>query len=287
MRALAPSPSQRFESAQTFRQALDEYLCPPREGASHGTLDRSATFWPRTGARPVAGSWIGRNHWAVVAMVLVGLVLAGAFGMATLTGWWSGQNELPPLALYWYGFAQGERPGNGWTDFRLYDGMTMYSGDQYRIVFSPTHDCYVYLLGASGDDPSALLFPNERIRQDNRCRANRNYVIPDGHNWFTLDEQAGNETLYLVASYDRLTAREVDFVAKNRPPDNRDRDHRGNGEVRTRGGELISRGSTIGLSRRIAHAQLKSGAKLEREMALITGGVNVVEAIRFRHEAAP
>jgi hypothetical protein len=235
----------------------------------------------------VAVECIRRNRWSVAATVLVGSVLAGAFGTARLTGWWSGQNELPPLALYWYGFAQGERPGNGWTDFRLYDGMTMYSGDQYRIVFSPTQDCYVYLLGASGDDPIALLFPNEKIGRDNRCRANQNHVIPDGQNWFTLDEQTGNETLYLLASYDRLTPREVEFVAKNRPPDNRGRDHRGNGELRTRGGDVISRGSTLKPSRRIAYAQLKSGAKSEREMTLIAGGVNVVEAIRFRHEAAP
>jgi serine/threonine protein kinase len=46
MRALAPSPSQRFESARAFRQALEDYPGLPREAGSLTPPGRPGSSWP-------------------------------------------------------------------------------------------------------------------------------------------------------------------------------------------------------------------------------------------------
>ena len=146
---------------------------------------------------------------ATVAILLVGALLGGV-GMWAANGplfHRSARQEPPrpvePLVLHWYGFGQ-RFEDNGWRQFQVLDGVTMYSGDQFRLVFSPSDDCFVYVVNIGPDGRVSQLFPNPAINLHNPCRRGQKYEIPDGINWFTLDEKTGVETNFLVASLEPL-----------------------------------------------------------------------------------
>jgi hypothetical protein len=245
-----------------------------------------------------------RRRWTT------GSVVVGAVLLALLVGWFASRprdsagtpvgpnsasaTRLPPLALYWYGFGQRMQDG-AWREFAVQDGMTMHDGDQFRLVFSPSADCYAYVLAVDPAGQTSVLFPNEAIRQSNQCQANRHYEIPDGVNWFTLDETTGSEMVYLVASYDPLDNVEQALGPSPGPPSGGPGESRIEialrsleagqpAEPRTRDGRPIDvRGVTIKSDERLAKAQLADGRQASQVMEFVLGNVHVVKRIRFEH----
>ncbi len=222
------------------------------------------------------------RRWAVV-LVVASLLLIGitAWRIVRAPEAIPTEKSPPPLTLQWAGFAQGERGGQ-WSDLQFKDGMVLCSGEQYRIAFSPSEDCFVYAIGVDRTGP-ALLFPNDQIQLSNRCRANTDFQIPDGDNWFTLDEAIGTETTYLIASRDRLPELEETLRTKNAV--------KLDGVVRAiekRSAEqLLSRGQTIEPDRRTVSARLQNGTEVRQTMDATLGGDAVIKRIRFEHRAAP
>jgi hypothetical protein len=203
---------------------------------------------------------------------------------------------LPPLSIYWYGFGQ-RYEGGVWREFQVQDGTTMYSGDQFRIAFIPNADSYVYIICLNADGSVSQLFPNLAIKQDNLCRRGQEYQVPDGINWFTLDETTGNETMFLVASYDPLTnlstLLEKTSVAQKanntnqtvqqqiRDVENQNRPDE-NGVISTRSG-IVVRNVEIQPDKKVAHATLSNGEYIERTMEVIQGKTSAVKRIQFAH----
>jgi hypothetical protein len=110
---------------------------------------------------------------------------------------------LPPLTLYWSGF--GQRLDNGrWVEFTLQDGSPVFSGDQFRLAFSPSADGFAYVLTRDLRGEISVLFPALAIEADSRVRAGEVYEAPVDTGWFTLDEQAGLHTIYVLASYEPI-----------------------------------------------------------------------------------
>ncbi|MGH7561167.1 MAG: DUF4384 domain-containing protein [Gemmatimonadales bacterium] len=239
---------------------------------------------------------------AVLAMAAAGLVwaLAGRPGLPPANRPDSRAESLPPLALYWYGFGQRSEDGR-WTEFRVQDGMTMHSGDQFRLVLSPNQDSYAYVIGLDPNGRTTVLFPNEAIGTDNRLRAGERYEIPDALNWFQLDDQVGTETLYLLASYDPLTSLDSLLRTRARGPGGpggpagpeverhiaRLERPATDGDQQTRDGRVVLRGVGIRPDRRVATARLASGQEVERVMEFQSGGVSVIKRIRIAHLSPP
>ncbi|EDN69014.1 conserved hypothetical protein [Beggiatoa sp. PS] len=80
----------------------------------------------------------------------------------------------------------------------------MYSGDHYQIVFTPFEDSYVYIFQQGSSGKIYRLFPNNIagvMNADvNPTQAGRTYYIPAQNEAFYLDEQTGQEKIYLIAS---------------------------------------------------------------------------------------
>ena len=229
------------------------------------------------------------------AMIAGGVAVAGA-GLAALGKFGCGTTAVDPLSLQWYAFGQRFRDG-AWRDFRVQDGATLYDGDQFRVVLAPSADCHVCVLSFNADGQISQLFPNPAIQQRPLCRGGQNVEIPDGINWFTLDETTGTETIFLVASYDPLddlpalvkkldrqgaspesakAVRErIAMVEKGNQPEQ-------DGTLRTRSGVVV-RNTTIAPDRRMARARLQSGQNVEGVMDVVQGRVALVQRIRFAH----
>lgn len=219
-------------------------------------------------------------RWAVIGGVCV--LLVGGILAWGLSGKPKPNQTVTPqsaLVLHWHGFVQAERKGE-FMELALKDGMTLFNKDQYRLVLSPSEDCFLYVIGVDRNNPT-LLFPNEKIELNNRSLAKRDYQVPDGINWFTLDDQTGTETLYFVASRERLPDLEESVRTKNQ-----DKLDGIIHELEKRSADqLQTRGATIEPDRRLTTAKLKNGREAQQEMTVSLGGDLVVKRIRFEHKA--
>jgi hypothetical protein len=79
------------------------------------------------------------------------------------------------------------------------------AGDKFRVMFRPHTDCYVYIIAVDGSAWAQGLFPSASAPFANPVKAGQQYVLPEGTNWFSLDQYQGIETIFFVASKGRRT----------------------------------------------------------------------------------
>lgn len=84
-------------------------------------------------------------------------------------------------------------------------GSMLHSGDHYKIQFTPDEDCYVYILQIDSSETLYKLFPLEKfgdvkLNHRNPVKAGATYTVPGPNQWFELDDQVGDETIYFLAS---------------------------------------------------------------------------------------
>jgi hypothetical protein len=79
------------------------------------------------------------------------------------------------------------------------------SGDQIKFFLSLNTMSYVYLIYQSSQQDLIVLFPHRFNELGQANQIGGNHYIPQGDQWFELDETAGLEKFYLLASVERLT----------------------------------------------------------------------------------
>jgi hypothetical protein len=93
----------------------------------------------------------------------------------------------------------------GESDFKpLHDNAVLYSGDKYKIQFTPSEDSYVYVFQMNTDNQKIYtLFPcteEFRIEQNqNPFSANTTYYLPNEKQHWKLEEPLGFEKIYFLA----------------------------------------------------------------------------------------
>lgn len=98
----------------------------------------------------------------------------------------------------------------------LQEGSVLHSGDHYKIIFTPTEDCYVYIFQIDSAQKIYQLFPMERfgeviVNNFNPVQTGKTYYLPAESKSFMLDEQTGTETIYFLASRQRDAALEEQY----------------------------------------------------------------------------
>ena len=216
----------------------------------------------------------------LVLVLLVALYFLSSGDDATLA---RSESNTKPLVLHWHGFGQREVGKDLWERFAVTDGMTMYNGDQFRLVFSPDSDCYVYVVNVDSGGAPSVMFPNVVIQQDHFCRANEYYQIPDANNWFTLDDNTGTETTYLLASLEKLEP--IETILKTHDA----ADATQVAQTLNETADLVmdeTRGYNVKADRRVATTTASDGQQFEHEMSYVAGQARAVHIIKFQHEAA-
>ena len=85
------------------------------------------------------------------------------------------------------------------------------SGDQIKFFLKPVTGCFAYLVYHSCQDELTVLFPYRFEEKTGKQQALKAHYIPEGNEWFQLDENVGQERFHLLASVTRL-ARLEDLV---------------------------------------------------------------------------
>jgi hypothetical protein len=84
------------------------------------------------------------------------------------------------------------------------EDMTLKTGDQLRMFVELRKPCFVYVIHHGAQGEVQLLFPYNIQQFTVDYQPAKLYGIPPADGWFRLNEQAGRETFYLVASAQRL-----------------------------------------------------------------------------------
>ncbi|MDM8559373.1 DUF4384 domain-containing protein [Candidatus Parabeggiatoa sp. HSG14] len=87
----------------------------------------------------------------------------------------------------------------------LTDNTILYSGDYYKIIFTPTEKTYVYIFQQGSSGSIYRLFPmtsfgGVTVNNFNPAQSGTEYHIPAKDKSFFLDDQTGTEKLYFIAS---------------------------------------------------------------------------------------
>ena len=78
------------------------------------------------------------------------------------------------------------------------------SGDELGMMFEVKSPCYIYIVYLSAQEEITVLFPDGFDQFSSDSYGKMKHFLPSGDDWYVLDDQAGKETFYLIASSKRL-----------------------------------------------------------------------------------
>jgi hypothetical protein len=113
------------------------------------------------------------------------------------------QKEGMDVVFHWaFGSVRNRAQG---TQFEQITGDTrLSSGDQIKFFLKPASGCFVYLIYQSSQGELSVLYPYRFKKKSSGELNPKGYYIPEGNEWFQLDENMGQERFYLLASDTRL-----------------------------------------------------------------------------------
>ena len=278
----AKSLTQRYRSARELIEELERLPGYELDGT-----DSTRTMEPWTQPIPGAKSLSGgrRRTYAIIVAAALVLCVSAAL-LIRAVGTKQGPSKptvtsgIPNVGMSVYGQRLDER-GNVLTVV-LGPGDMLYSDEQFQVHYRTDREAYIYVLLCGATGAVQQLFPDPGIQVSNLAREGVDYVIPASDIWFTLDENAGLETICLLASVKPL-AELPDII----------------GEIRVAGAipesereqaELLAKADTErgvnGMSKSLSSLYVPqvSEARVTKVMDVIRSRCAAAKALTFRHE---
>lgn len=124
-------------------------------------------------------------------------------GILNLMGSFSGKDDSQPskqneLIEVDFDIAKQIGGGDSSNVMTLADGDVLTPKDNYKIIFTVSRPCYVYIFQIDSTTKIDIIVPEEGERQS--FRPGETLYAPAGDDWFYLDENKGVEHVYLIAS---------------------------------------------------------------------------------------
>jgi hypothetical protein len=241
---------------------------------------------------------------AFIAVGLILLVAVATKAVPALIDLWNRPKPKPPLPPFTiYSCAFGQRlEADRWAAFTPGEGSAVSSGDQVRLVFTPSADGFAYVVSKDVRGDVSVLYPAVTMRGASRVRAGTLYEVPASGSWLPVDGQAGIDTIYLLAGYEPLENVEelVEEPDTYRNPTSRrellgstlagllDGRHAAvRPPVRTRNGQAILESLPASPGPGECSSTLLSGSVVTRRFAAQRGLVSALVEIRVRNGREP
>ncbi len=190
-RMLAPQPDDRFATAEELVEAIDRRSTVAANNEKTVVLPSAKlpVIRETTRDRP--------NQWTRISAALF-MVLALAVG----TGYFIHQQSLNPALPVEVSYTY--RPMDQLNFRPMSNDSVLRSGDHYQIRFTPEQKGYVYIFQIDSGGGIYQLFPFEKSQDSpnvniNPVQAGATYFIPAEDEAFQLDEQIGQEQIYVLA----------------------------------------------------------------------------------------
>ena len=139
-------------------------------------------------------------RWVVYryAVVVLILLLSGLPGTAS-----SQASDEDKVGFVW-AFEALVAEGNVTKQVSIKEDMQLKTGDQLKMFVELRKPCFVYVIHHGAGGEIHRLFPYDIQQFTTDYQTSKTYEIPPNDGWFRINEQAGLETFYLVASAPRL-----------------------------------------------------------------------------------
>ena len=141
------------------------------------------------------------------------IILFGCFAL----GFRSSEQPVPIVSILQqseanigFDWAFGALIGKNKTMVPITHDTTLKSGEEIKMLVKLTKDCYVYCVHYGSKGEVDLLFPRSTSQFQKDYVEDKNYYVPPGRDWSTLDKNTGKEVFFLLASTERL----LDLEAK-------------------------------------------------------------------------
>lgn len=182
------STDESFSSERMVRRVKD--LVKPRETIS---------LWERV------SSWFFGLRPVPVMVATSILLVVVTFGVYNLRRHSGPSSELPPSIMFnIIARMPSEIETRGtvpdYREVEVQDGGVLHSGDMFRIKFELQEEAYVYLLSLDSLGNLTRLLPGKDIELPTKIKPHETHIIPKEDEWLRLDDNTGQETLYLLAS---------------------------------------------------------------------------------------
>jgi hypothetical protein len=140
------------------------------------------------------------GRWVVVLWAVLGLSLLypGLPGTGRAPA-----QDVAKVNFLW-AFEALVTEGNVTKQVPIREDMRLKTGDQLKMFVELRTPCFVYVIHHGAQGEVQLLFPYNTQQFTADYQAAKLYEIPPQDGWFRLNEHAGRETFYLVASAQRL-----------------------------------------------------------------------------------
>lgn len=150
----------------------------------------------------VASIRIIRPEWKMSVMfALLACLLSAWCGSAFAA---AGSAAEPRVSFLWaFGSVVQENGGLKLRPVR--EHSVLKAGDKLKMMIELKKTCFVYVVYRNTRGEISLLFPNAQEHGPAATAVARKYFIPRQDAWFELDDHAGTETFYLIASDRQLT----------------------------------------------------------------------------------
>ena len=135
----------------------------------------------------------------VCTAVVLSLMVPGLPGTASAQA--SDENNV---SFVW-AFEAFVAQGNVTKQVPIKEDMKLKTGDQLKMFVELRKPCFVYVIHHGARGEIQRLFPYDMQQFTSDYQTSKTYEIPPNDGRFRINEQAGLETFYLVASAQRLT----------------------------------------------------------------------------------
>jgi hypothetical protein len=139
-------------------------------------------------------------------VVVVSVFIALGFGLTFSFGLAAAQQKTEQEENIQFSWAFGAiKKGEGEAKLiPIARDTALKSGDQIKFFVKLEKKCFVYLIYHSSQGEVSVLFPYRFEQLSRGYPKQAEYYIPQGVEWFELDDHVGQETFYLLASAERL-----------------------------------------------------------------------------------
>ncbi|MCZ6548575.1 MAG: CHAT domain-containing protein [Deltaproteobacteria bacterium] len=185
-----------------------------------------------------------------------------------------------PLSLSMNILGQRKEADGSYTEVLVKEGSILRSRDNFQIHLATDRPSSIYVLLYDSQGRASQLFPNPEIDRPGFIEAGTRVVVPDKDLWFWLDENAGTETIYVLASEKPMS--DIRGLLTQMVAAGREEKRRISQEIKKRI-SFIQRGvGGITKGKPVTYS-LSDGRRIEKVTEVVTGAGAVVRAVSFQH----
>ena len=146
----------------------------------------------------------------------------------------------------------------------------------FQVHLEASRPAYVYILIYDSGDRASQLFPDPKIENSGMVEAGKSLIVPGAGTWFWLDDSAGTETIYVLASEKPMTDIRG-LLARMQTADDKGQ-QRASQEIKERIAVLQRVVGGITKGQAVTYT-LSDGKKIQKVTDVVTGTGSVVRAV--------